>query len=396
MALYRTYRPQTFSSVVGQDHVKQTLANALAHGLVAHAYLFSGPRGSGKTSIARILAMAVNCPNRTEAGEPCSSCPSCSAIRGGHSLAVIEIDAASNRGIDEIRQLRETIALAPGAGALKKVYIIDEVHMLTKEAFNALLKTLEEPPAHALFVLATTELHRVPDTIISRVQHFEFKRASIADIRRHLAWVAGEEQLAIDDEAIGLVALHADGGLRDALSLLGQLQAAGTVPITVEAVRQALGIAPEAELCEVLRASLAGEPAKLHASLAQFEERGYDVGTLMNDLILLLRQLIWQRFGIAEVSSLLAPVTALNPSLEQLTGRIEALLMAKQQLKWTPVPYLPVELALLPEGGHVVASSSPTGSSARAAPRTRCKTADSSSRRRGRVRRSRRRRWRRG
>lgn len=350
MALYRTYRPQAFSSVVGQDHIKQTLTNALTNGLVAHAYLFSGPRGSGKTSIARILAMAVNCLNRSAAGEPCGSCASCQATKGGHNLAVIEIDAASNRGIDEIRQLRETIALAPGADAQKKVYIIDEVHMLTKEAFNALLKTLEEPPAHALFILATTELHRVPDTIISRVQHFEFKRATTPDIRRHLAWVAGEEKLVIDEEALALLSLHADGGLRDALSLLGQLQAAGTSPITVETVRQALGVAPEAELCELLRASLAGEAATIHASLAQFEERGYDVAALINDLILLLRQLVWQRCGIPGMIALLEPVSALEPTIGTLTGRIEALLTAKQQLRWSPLPYLPVELALLPAG----------------------------------------------
>ncbi len=350
MALYRTYRPQTFGSVVGQPHVKRTLANALAHDLVAHAYLFAGPRGSGKTSVARILAMAVNCSQRAAGdSEPCGNCESCIGIRDGHSLAVVEIDAASNRGIDEIRALRETIRLSPGAGVARKVYIIDEVHMLTTPAFNALLKTLEEPPAHALFILATTELNAVPETIVSRVQHFSFRRATPADIRTHLAWVAGQEQLAIDDDALELVAAHADGAFRDALSLLGQLQATGDNPVTADTVRVVLGIAPADELARLIVASLAGDVAVVEAGFAAAAERGDDPAAFIDELVLLLRALLWRAYGLADVSAVPAALTALTTSPAALTARIEALLTAKQQLRWSPLPFLPLELALLPQ-----------------------------------------------
>ncbi len=361
MALYRTYRPQTFASVVGQDHVKRTLMNAVAHQLVAHAYLFAGSRGSGKTSVARILAMAVNCPVRAaDASEPCGNCESCESIRAGRSLAVVEIDAASNRGIDEIRTLRETIRLAPGAGVAKKVYIIDEVHMLTKEAFNALLKTLEEPPAHALFILATTELNRVPDTIISRVQHFAFRRATPGDIRSHLKWVAEQEQLRIEDAAVELLVLHADGAFRDALSLLGQLQATGESPVTADTVRLVLGIAPSEELARLILASLASDAAAIQAGLAAAAERGDDPGAVIDELILLMRALLWRAYGVPDAAAALPDaLAAVQAAPGDLIGRIEALVTAKQQLRWSPLPFLPVELALLPDAMTTIPQAPP-------------------------------------
>lgn len=361
MSLYHAYRPQTFGAIVGQEHVKRTLQNAVASGAVAHAYLFSGSRGVGKTSIARILAMAVNCAERQPVAsgkgkkaegsfEPCGNCQSCTEIRRGANLSVVEIDAASNRGIDEIRALREAVGFAPGKG-LRKVYIIDEVHMLTKEAFNALLKTLEEPPAHALFILATTESHRVPETIISRTQHFEFKRASLADTRAHLERIAKEEQLQLDPEAIELLALHADGAFRDALSLLDQLQALGEKTITAEHVRMLLGIAPEAELIDLLTASFAGDAASVHANLARFVDRGYDPSALADALITTLRHALWAHYGIvgegSESVATFAAEAKGRPAADTVS-RIESLITAKQQLRWSPLPMLPIELALLP------------------------------------------------
>ncbi len=377
MSLYHAYRPQTFADIVGQDHVKATLAAAVARGEVAHAYLFSGPRGIGKTSIARILAMAVNCSGRQKiedrkrksktpssvirhpSSEPCGTCASCLAVRGGNDLNVIEIDAASNRGIDEIRQLKEAIGFAPstmfGADAAvpaRKVYIIDEVHMLTKEAFNALLKTLEEPPAHAIFILATTELHRVPDTIVSRTQHFTFKRATLADTRMHLGMIAAKEGLTLSSEATELIALHADGAFRDALSLLDQLAALGEKEITAEHVRLLLGIAPEVELLELLTASFDADAAGVHIALTRLASNGYDPSALADALITTLRHVLWAHYGInSEGSESVVAFAAEQAKLQSpgaLMAAIERLITAKQQLRWSPLPMLPLELALLP------------------------------------------------
>ncbi len=385
MALYHAYRPQTFAEIVGQDHVKQTLAAAVARGQVAHAYLFSGPRGIGKTSVARILAMAVNCATRNQllassfqlsgkkksapkssklkaesSSEPCGVCPSCLAIRSGSDLAVIEIDAASNRGIDEIRQLKENIGFAPAAllgptqsGSARKVYIIDEVHMLTKEAFNALLKTLEEPPAHAILILATTELHRVPDTIISRTQHFSFKRATLADTRTHLGVIAAKEGLTLSPEATELIALHAAGAFRDALSLLDQLAALGEKKITAEHVRLLLGVAPEVELLALLAAALSDDMPSVHTALARFGEAGYDPAALADALITTLRHVLWAHYGLPSEGSERLADFATQQGSEQSPATvitlIERLIIAKQQLRWSPLPLLPLELALLGE-----------------------------------------------
>ncbi|MBI2589530.1 DNA polymerase III subunit gamma/tau [Candidatus Berkelbacteria bacterium] len=357
MNFYRTYRPQKFAELVGQEHVKRTLANAVQKGEVAHAYLFSGPRGVGKTSVARILAMALNCadqktknkpPKKTY--EPCGQCQVCQAIRAGNNLNVIEIDAASNRGIDEIRSLKESVNFKP-SNQNYRVYIIDEVHMLTKEAFNALLKTLEEPPSHAIFILATTELYKVPETIISRTQHFEFKRALNHEIVDHLRTIAGREKIIITDEALDLVALHADGGLRDALSLLDQLAALGADEITTEQVRFLLGIAPEAELIELLGVVLTGQLKLAHSILEKFAQHGYDPAVLADDLIMILRHGIWlanrvQVKGSEGLQKLFERVDA-KKNLAELVALIRRLFEAKQQQRWAPTPMLPLELALI-------------------------------------------------
>ncbi|HEY7357515.1 MAG TPA: DNA polymerase III subunit gamma/tau, partial [Ktedonobacterales bacterium] len=240
-ALYRKWRSQTFQELIGQEAVVRTLKNALQSGRVAHAYLFCGPRGTGKTSAARLLAKTVNCQN-PQAGEPCNACPNCREISENRSLDVIEIDAASNRGIDEIRDLRERVSVRP-ANSTYKVYVLDEAHMLTSEACNALLKTLEEPPPYVIFVLATTEAHRMLATIVSRCQRFDFKRHTFRNTVRHLHYIAGQEGVTLENGAAELLARAAGGGMRDALSLLDQAIAAMGQTVTQAGAQQMLGLA---------------------------------------------------------------------------------------------------------------------------------------------------------
>jgi DNA polymerase-3 subunit gamma/tau len=258
LALYRRYRPERFADVIGQAVIAQTLRNEVRAKTPAHAYLFAGMRGTGKTSTARILARAVNCLQPQD-GEPCNVCVACVEILQGASVDVLEIDAASNRGIDEMRDLRDKVKYLP-ASLRRKVYIIDEAHMLTTEAWNAFLKTLEEPPDHVMFVLATTEPHKVPETVRSRVQRFDFRRVGIADIEAHLLDVAAREEAAVEREAIELLARAAQGSVRDALSLLDQSLALGERPLTVAAARRALGLSDPATLHRLMRA-LAGSDA---------------------------------------------------------------------------------------------------------------------------------------
>ena len=239
----RKWRPRTFSEVIGQEGVCRTLQNALAAGRTAHAYIFAGPRGVGKTTTARLLAKAVNCEKGPTAN-PCDACTPCKEIPEGRSMDVLEIDGASNRGVGEIRNLRDNIHFNPAA-CRKKIYIIDEVHMLTIEAFNALLKTLEEPPEHVLFIFATTEINRVPATILSRCQRFDFRRLSTVEISAHLRHICNSEKISADDDALELLARRADGSMRDAQSLLDQMATFAPSGITADEVRSALGIAPE-------------------------------------------------------------------------------------------------------------------------------------------------------
>lgn len=284
------YRPQRFEDVIGQEHVSRTLMNALSAGRVAHAYLFSGPRGTGKTSTARVLAKALNCANGPTA-EPCGECEFCRAVQDGRAMDVIEIDAASNRGIDEIRELREKVKYSP-AQARHKVYILDEVHMLTTEAFNALLKTLEEPPAHSFFVLATTEPHRVPATILSRCQHFDFRQIPLAGLMTSLRRIADAEGIQFEPEALEAIARAAEGGMRDAESIFDQVVAYTDGAVTLEIVSSVLGVTEAETLAEVADLIAHQDVAASFGLVDRVIGAGKDVGQLMADQTLYLRDLL--------------------------------------------------------------------------------------------------------
>jgi DNA polymerase-3 subunit gamma/tau len=280
-SLYRKYRSQTFADLVGQDAASRALQGAIISGRVAHAYLFSGSRGTGKTSAARLLAKAINCTGRArDSAEPCNRCQSCVEMTAGSALDLIEIDAASNRGIDEIRDLREKVNLAPALGPFK-VYIIDEAHMLTEPAFNALLKTLEEPPAHVVFILCTTDAQKIPLTVIGRCQQFVFRRHSEEQIASRLSYIAGVEKVQVDPEAMQLIARTAQGSMRDAVGLLDQLVPLASGPISLEAARSLLGIADPRLLDSLLDHVLGGEAAEALAEL----NRVYSAGAELRQVV---------------------------------------------------------------------------------------------------------------
>lgn len=289
-ALYRAFRPQKFSDVVGQHHVTKTLQNAITRNKESHAYLFSGPRGTGKTSIAKIFAKALNCQFETD-GEPCNECELCVSITDGSANDVIEIDAASNNGVDEIRNIRDKVKYAP-AEAEFKVYIIDEVHMLTTGAFNALLKTLEEPPAHAIFILATTEPHKIPATIISRTQRFDFKSLDIEEITERLEFVAQQENTAYDKEALSYIARIAEGGMRDALSIMDQVIAFSSDEITMQDSVMITGGIERDELNEWMKFIEQKDSEAAFKKFHQLIDEGKDPTRLVHELVYFIRDII--------------------------------------------------------------------------------------------------------
>ena len=288
-ALYRKWRPRTFDDVVGQDHITETLKRQVATGRLSHAYLFTGTRGTGKTTCAKILARAVNCENPVD-GNPCNCCPACMGIESGAILDVLELDAASNNGVDQIRALRDEAIYTPAA-VRKRVYIVDEVHMLSTPAFNALLKILEEPPAHLMFILATTELHKVPATIKSRCQQFAFKRISPRAIAGHLGHVAEQEGISITAPAADLLARLADGGLRDGLSLLDQCSGADG-ELTEEVVLDVLGLAGSRRTAKILDCVGREDTAGALEELDGLYRDGKDMGAFLSELSTLVRDLL--------------------------------------------------------------------------------------------------------
>ena len=349
VALYRRWRPQDFDTLVGQQAVKTALSNALASGRIAHAYLFAGPRSTGKTSTARILAKALNC-DKGPTAHPCGECVNCERITAGTSMDVFEIDAASNRGIEEIKTLREQLAFAPVNGRYK-VYIIDEVHMLTTEAFNALLKTLEEPPAHVIFILATTDPHKIPATIHSRCQRFDFRRVTVEEITDHLAMIAERSGINADREALRLIAIQSEGGMRDALSLLDQCGVMGE-QVTATTVREVLGIVGRETLRELVQAIGKQDLSATLEKLNFLLEQGKDVRQVLSELAEYLRALLlykaapsYQEVYLTDTAEALAESAPLFTN-DRLLAAEERLHAGLGELRWTVRPRITGELCL--------------------------------------------------
>ncbi len=346
VTLYRKYRPSTFAEVVSQDHIKHVLQSEIINGQLAHAYLFSGPRGLGKTTTARLLAKSVNCENRVKgSAEPCNDCDMCNAIFANQSLDVIEIDAASHRGINEIRALKDHIGFTP-AGATYRIFIIDEVHMLTTDAFNALLKTLEEPPEHAMFILATTELHKVPETIKSRCQMFTFNRANREDTVKRLEHIVLQEKVVVEKEVLHRIAQLSGGFLRDAESLLGQVLSLGEKNITKEVAQIILPSSHEEDVREFLTYLSAKDTSSTLTIIHHVVDHGGDIYNFAKEILETIRQLLLTHYGVATDGDMWRELAQKFTPVE-LTTLAKLLSTVVVEIQRADIPTLPLEIAVV-------------------------------------------------
>lgn len=355
-ALYRKYRSQTFGEMVGQEVVATTLKQAIEQGKISHAYLFSGPRGTGKTSAAKIFAKAMNCPNQVD-GEPCNDCYICQAITEGSLEDVIEIDAASNNGVDEIRDIRDKSTYAPSL-ATYKVYIIDEVHMLSTGAFNALLKTLEEPTENVVFILATTELHKIPATILSRVQRFEFKSIKVTDIQEHLAAILTKEGLAFDEQALTIIARRAEGGMRDALSILDQaLSLSQHQQVTVDIAEEITGSISLRALDDYVASLRQADSASALGHLQTLFDQGKSMSRFATDLLHYLRDLLIVQTGGENTHLTTGFTENLALAQDRIFTMIEMVTKGLSDIKSSPQPKIYAEMMTI----RLAEEGSPSG-----------------------------------